>query len=91
MTDTFLKLAEKIEAQGKDKWLEQGMEKGMKQGMKQGMEKGVKKGRKEGQAESKVEFALKLIERGGMEVEEIADLTGLTVKNVQKLVEQKVA
>lgn len=75
MTDTFLKLTEKIEARA------------MKQGMKQGMEKGVKKGQKE----SNVEFALKLIQRGGMEVEEIADLTGLTVKNVQKLAEKKAA
>ena len=71
MTDTLLKWAEEIEAQGQ----------------KKGMEKGVKKGQKE----SKVKIALKLIERGGMEVEEIADLTGLTVKSVQKLVEKRAA
>ena len=87
MTDTFLKLAEEIEARGKKKWMEQGIEKGIEKGMEKGMEKGVKKGKKE----RSVEFALKLIERGGMEVEEIADLTGLTVKSVQKLVEKKAA
>ena len=46
-------------------------------------------GEKKGEKKSKVEIAQKLIQRGGMEVEEIAELTGLTVKNVQKLVEKK--
>ena len=36
-------------------------------------------------------FALKLLKRGGMAVEEIAELTGASLKNVQKLVAQKAA
>lgn len=53
----------------------------------EGIEKGVKKGKKE----SQMEFALKLLERGGMAVEEIAELTGASLKSVQKLVSQKAA
>ncbi len=49
------------------------------------MERGEKKGKKK----SKVEIAQKLLQRGGMEVEEIAELTGLSLKNVQKLADKK--
>ncbi len=44
-----------------------------------------------GEKKSRIEVALKLIQRGGMAVEEIADLTGLSLKNVQELAAQKAA
>ena len=66
-------------------------EEGIEQGIVKGIEQGIEKGEKRGEKKSKVEIALKLLERGGMAVEEIAELTGLSLKNVQKLVAQKAA
>lgn len=78
-----------------DQWAkeitDEAREEGLEEGIEKGIEKGIERGRKKGIKENKVEVALKLIQRGGMAVEEIADLLGLSVKSVQKLAAQKAA
>lgn len=78
-----------------DAWVkgiaDEAMEIGVKKGEEIGIKKGERRGEKRGEKKSQMEIALKLLERGGMAVEEIAELTGLSLKNVQKLVTQKAA
>ena len=85
------KIADAAREEGIERGIEQGIEQGIERGIEQGIEKGIEKGVKKGKRESQMEIALKLLQRGGMAVEEIAELTGLSLKNVQKLVAQKAA
>ena len=55
----------------------------------EGLEKGLKEGREEGASESKTNCALNLLRRGGIAIEEIAALVGLSTLDVQKLAKQK--
>jgi len=56
-------------------------------GMEKGMEKGRQEGRLEGSIQSRYEFARKLIQLS-MPIDEICDLTSLTYKEVQTLIEK---
>ena len=51
----------------------------------EGMEKGLEQGLEQGINISKVEIAIKAIKKG-MEIKEIADLTGLTEKEIRNLI-----
>lgn len=86
---------QEIMASEYDAWVkgiaDEAMEIGVKKGEEIGIKKGERRGEKRGEKKSQMEIALKLLERGGMAVEEIAELTGLSLKNVQKLVTQKAA
>ena len=48
-------------------------------------EEGIKKGR----AEADIEFAMKLLIRGKDTYEEIAEITGLPIKKIEKLAKKK--
>ena len=69
-----------------DTALEQGMEKGLEQGRAQGLAEGLEKGRAEGQAKEKTDIARKLIGMG-MDIAQIASVTGLAEKDIQVLLE----
>ena len=61
---------------GREKGMEEGMEKGMKKGMKKGMRIGVEKGKSE-----MIQNAV----AAGKSAEQIADVLGISVKEVQQL------
>ncbi len=61
---------------GREKGMEEGMEKGMKKGMKRGMRIGVEKGKSE-----MIQNAV----AAGKSAEQIADVLGISVKEVQQL------
>jgi predicted transposase/invertase (TIGR01784 family) len=83
-------------AEGKKEGMELGKERGIKKGkrdgMKEGMELGKEKGRKEGEKKGKtegahekaVETAMKLLSRN-MSPKDIADITGLSIKEIKRL------
>ena len=60
--------------------LQQGIERGIEQGIEQGIERGIE----QGAYQNKLEIAQKLIARG-YSLEEIADVSGLTIYQVQSL------
>jgi len=53
-------------------------------GMEKGIEKGMEKGRQEGLKRGKEEAALKMLEKG-LELELIAEVTGLAVPEIVKV------
>lgn len=55
----------------------QGMQQGIQQGMQQGMSRGI--------SETKKETALKMLKRGKLTVEDIAEYSGLSVEEVEQL------
>ena len=65
---------------GREKGMEEGMEKGMKKGMKKGMRIGVEKGKSE-----MIQNAV----AAGKAAEQIADVLGISVKEVQQLCQQQ--
>ena len=64
-------------------------QKAREEGLEKGLKKGLKEGREEGASESKTNCALNLLRRGGIAIEEIAALVGLSTLDVQKLAKQK--
>ena len=71
---------------------ERGRKEGMLQGMKAGIEKGLRKGRQEGRNEGRNEgqlAATKRIDRAmleeGLERDQVAKLTGLSLRQLAKL------
>ena len=57
----------------------------LNQGISQGISKGISQGRREGIRETKKETVLKMLKRGKLTVEEIAEDTGLSVAEVEEL------
>ncbi len=53
--------------------------------LNQGISQGISQGRREGIRETKKETALKMLKRGKLTVEEIAEDTGLSVAEVEEL------
>jgi predicted transposase/invertase (TIGR01784 family) len=64
--------------------LEEGLAKGIERGIEQGIEKGIEKGIKKGIEKGKEETAAKLLALG-IDVETIAEATGMSVKQIQAL------
>ena len=64
---------------GREEGIEKGIEKGIERGIERGIEKGIEKGREE--------VAVQML-REGLEVEQIARLTGLSEEVVARLQEQ---
>lgn len=52
-------------------------------------EKAKAEGRAEGKAEERVSTALKMLARGRDSIEEIAEMTGLSLEEVQKLADKQ--
>ncbi|MBQ9658951.1 MAG: Rpn family recombination-promoting nuclease/putative transposase, partial [Clostridia bacterium] len=63
-------------AEGFKAGLEEGLEKGLKQGIEQGLEKGKEQG--------KIQFAKKLLAKN-MNINEISELTELSIEEIKKL------
>ena len=63
---------------------EKGIEKGIEKGRKEGKEEGRIEGKKEGKEEGRKEFALKLLAHN-YPLDEIADLTDLSIDEIKKL------
>jgi len=57
----------------------------LNQGIEQGIKQGIKQGKSQGISETKKQTALKLLKRGKLTVEEIAEDTGLSVMEVEQL------
>ena len=64
--------------------LKEGIKKGMEKGMKKGIEQGLKKGIETGKRKEKLEMAKRLLKRD-MVIEDIADITGLPIDEIEKL------
>jgi predicted transposase/invertase (TIGR01784 family) len=58
---------------------------GLRKGEKKGKEEGRVEGRKEGQLEGKREVAVKLLASGSLDIEAVAEITGLSVEELQGL------
>lgn len=69
--------------------IEQGIEQGLERGLEQGLERGKEEGKKEGKEEERLEIAQNLI--GLLDVQIIAERTGLSLETVLKLSEQQAA
>ena len=63
---------------------QRGIERGIEQGIERGIEQGIERGIEQGAYQNKLEIAQKLIARG-YSLEEIADVSGLTIYQVQSL------
>ncbi len=63
-----------------------GFEKGIEKGLVQGMEQGIEKGIQSGSYQKSVKTARALLRKGKLSIEEIAEVTELTVSEVQNLV-----
>ena len=70
--------------EGFDKGREDGLQAGLLAGLQQGIEQGIERGIEQGAYQNKLEIAQKLIARG-YSLEEIADVSGLTIYQVQSL------
>ena len=69
---------------GREDGLQAGLLAGLQQGIEQGIERGIERGIEQGAYQNKLEIAQKLIARG-YSLEEIADVSGLTIYQVQSL------
>lgn len=69
---------------GLEEGLKEGIKEGIKEGLKEGLKEGIKKGKEEGMKEEKIAVALNL-KKMGMDIDFIADATGLSKEEVEKL------
>lgn len=58
---------------------------GRREGRREGEKIGEQRGKSEGKREKAMEMALKMLERGRDTLEEIAEITGLTLEEIQTL------
>ena len=71
-------------AKGMAKGMAEGMTKGMAEGMTKGMAKGMTKGMAEGERKKALETARKMLSKG-FEREDICDITGLSIEEIEEL------
>lgn len=76
-------LEEKFEMWIQEK-MQKGMEKGIEEGMQEGMQKGIQKGIQQGIQQGMKKIIDVMIQKG-MKAEEIKDLTGLSKKEIEKI------
>ena len=81
---TFSKEIGKKMATTAELYYQEGLEKGVQQGVQQGIEKGVQQGVEKGEFETKKRIASNLLNKGHT-LEEIAEITGLTVEQTKNL------
>ena len=62
-----------------------GMKKGMEKGRKEGKEEGRKEGKEEGKKERDIEIARNLLSADVLDIQMVAQMTGLTLKEVEKI------
>lgn len=68
-----------------ERGIEKGIEKGIKKGIKKGKRAGLRAGREAGLKEGMKEAALRMLSAGRYALEEIADISGLSLEEVKKL------
>ena len=61
-----------------------GYERGMEEGLKKGMKQGMEQGKLEGEKAANLRTAKKMKQKG-MDVDDIAEITGLSPKEIEKL------
>ena len=71
--------------QGISQGIQQGISQGIQQGISQGIQQGISQGKSLGIGEAKTQTALKLLKRGKLTIEEIAEDTGLSIEEVEQL------
>ena len=69
-----------------ERWI--GRQEGLEEGIEKGIEKGLEKGIEKGTFDTKVTTAKRLLARK-MALEDIADISGLSISEVKKLAEDK--
>lgn len=69
---------------GMQEGLREGLEKGLQEGLEQGLEKGMEEGMKEGERKKAIEIAIKF-KKKGTAIEDIAEGTGLSIEEIEKL------
>ena len=81
-----------MEQHGYERGMEEGLKKGTEQGIKQGMEQGMKQGMKQGMEQGKLEGekaanlrTAKKMKQKGLDVDDIAEITGLSLEDIEKL------
>ncbi|WP_035757160.1 hypothetical protein [Hugenholtzia roseola] len=62
--------------------------KGEEKGLEEGLQKGLEKGEKKGEIKTSIKIALACLEEG-FSIEKVAKLTGLSIKEVEKLKQEK--
>jgi predicted transposase YdaD len=83
VVDTQSKVVQ-AKREGRKEGLREGRKEGLREGRKEGLREGRKEGLQEGEQKKALEFALKLRKRG-VAVEQIAEDTGLTLKQIEEL------
>ncbi|HMB19981.1 MAG TPA: hypothetical protein VKQ10_02850, partial [Spirochaetota bacterium] len=78
------KYGEKLRKEAMQKGLEKGLQKGLEKGMQKGIQKGMQKGKREGMREKALQMAKTLLNKN-MSIQEISEITGLSVEEIKKL------
>ena len=73
------------EKKGRAEGLAEGIEKGLAEGIEKGLAEGIEKGLAEGQRKANEDMARKLKSMGVLSAEQIAETTGLSVEEIEKL------
>ena len=73
-----------------ERWIgrQEGLEEGIEKGIEKGRVEGLTKGRAEGERNAKMATAKRLLARK-MSLEDIADISGLSISEVKKLAEDE--
>ena len=73
-----------MEQHGYERGMEEGLKKGTEQGMEQGLKQGMKQGKLEGEKTANLRNA-KRMKQKGLDVDDIAEITGLSLEDIEKL------
>jgi len=75
---------EKAKQLERQEGFEEGVQHGIEQGIQYGIEQGVQQGLEQGEKRKALEAARKMLKKG-FSLEEVADLTGLTISELKSL------
>ena len=62
-----------------------GLKQGLEQGRELGLEQGLEQGREQGKTESSIDTAKRMLAKGKLSVEEIAEYSSLPIETVKEL------
>lgn len=83
LEDVKTMFAAKLEKYG-EKLRKEAMQKGLEKGIQKGIQKGMQKGKREGMREKAMQMAKTLLNKN-MSIQEISEITGLSVEEIKKL------
>lgn len=78
-------VVDRILSEMKDEWLNEGIAKGIAEGMTKGKMEGITEGRMQGITEGKKETARKMLAAGTFTTEQVAEYSGLSIEEVEKI------